>query len=47
MKYTLITSQGKIYTFFILAVAVQYQMAYGGTIITPEATTEVQTTVSI
>jgi hypothetical protein len=34
MKYTLITKQGKVYTFFVLAVAETYQQAYGGTIVT-------------
>jgi hypothetical protein len=33
MKYTLITDNGKVYTFFIRAVAEQYQQAYGGTVI--------------
>ena len=35
MPYTLITSTGKIYTFYIRAVAKTYQGAYGGTIIDP------------
>lgn len=30
--YTLITSKGKVYTFYIKAVAEQYQGAYGGVI---------------
>ena len=34
MKYTLVTGKGKVYTFFIKAVAETYQQAYGGTIIT-------------
>ena len=34
MKYTLITATGKLYTFFVLAVAETYQQAYGGTIVT-------------
>jgi hypothetical protein len=33
MKYTLITSKGKVYTFFVLAVAQTYLQAYGGTLI--------------
>ena len=33
MQYTLITGNGKVYTFFIRAVAEQYQQAYGGTVI--------------
>lgn len=36
MQFTLITPKGKIYTFFIQAVAKTYQQAYGGVITTPE-----------
>ena len=36
MKYTLITGSGKVYNFFLLAVAEQFQQAYGGVLITPE-----------
>jgi hypothetical protein len=36
MQYTLITPKGKVYTFFILAVAQTYQQAYGGTVITKD-----------
>ena len=36
MKYTLIASNGKVYTFFIKAVAETFQQAYGGTLITAE-----------
>jgi predicted DNA-binding protein with PD1-like motif len=32
MQYTLITAKGKLYTFFVLAVAETYQQAYGGTL---------------
>ena len=32
MKYTLITSKGKVYTFYVKAVAETYQQAYGGTL---------------
>jgi hypothetical protein len=32
MRYTLITATGKLYTFFVLAVAETYQQAYGGTL---------------
>jgi hypothetical protein len=32
MRYTLITAKGKLYTFFVLAVAETYQQAYGGTL---------------
>ena len=33
MRYTLITATGKLYTFYLLAVAETYQQAYGGTLI--------------
>lgn len=36
MKYTLITSKGKVYTFYLKTVAETYQRAYGGTIIVPK-----------
>jgi hypothetical protein len=32
MKFTLITGNGKVLTFFIKAVAETYQQAYGGTL---------------
>jgi hypothetical protein len=34
MQYTLITKTGKLYTFYVLALAETYQQAYGGTIVT-------------
>jgi hypothetical protein len=34
MKYTLITTTGKVYTFYVRAVAETYQQAYGGNIVT-------------
>jgi hypothetical protein len=36
MTYTLISSKGKIYTFFIKAVADTYQQAYGGVVLTQQ-----------
>ena len=36
MQYTLVTSKGKVFTFFIKAVAETFQQAYGGNIITAE-----------
>jgi hypothetical protein len=36
MQYTLITKTGKIYTFFLEATAKQYQLAFGGVVITPQ-----------
>lgn len=40
MKFTLVTSNGKVFTFFIKAVAETFQQAYGGTIITNEILTK-------
>jgi hypothetical protein len=34
MRYTLITAKGRVYTFFVLALAETYQQAYGGQLIT-------------
>lgn len=34
MRYTLITPTGKVYTFYLQAVANTYQKAYGGQIMT-------------
>jgi hypothetical protein len=36
MSYTLITPKGKVYTFYLPAMAEMYQQAYGGTLILPE-----------
>ena len=36
MRYTLITAKGKVYTFFVLALAETYQQAYGGQLITAD-----------
>ena len=36
MQYTLITATGKLYTFYLRAVAETYQQAYGGVIVTDE-----------
>jgi len=33
MKYTLITPTGRVYQFYLLAVAQTFQGAYGGTLI--------------
>ena len=40
MKYTLITSNGKVLTFFIKAVAETFQQAYGGKLITADILTK-------
>ena len=34
MKFTLITRNGKVLTFFLQAVAETFQQAYGGTLLT-------------
>ena len=34
MKFTLITGNGKVFTFYVKAVAETFQQAYGGKIIT-------------
>jgi hypothetical protein len=36
MNYTLITAKGRVYTFFVLAVAETYQQAYGGQLISAD-----------
>lgn len=36
MKFTLITRNGKVFTFFVKAVAETYQQAYGGTLVTDQ-----------
>jgi hypothetical protein len=36
MKYTLITAKGKVYTFYIQALAEQFQQAYGGVVFTQQ-----------
>jgi hypothetical protein len=43
MKYTLITSNGKVYTFFIQTVAEQFQQAYGGVVFTQQVLETVET----
>jgi hypothetical protein len=36
MNYTLITAKGKVYTFYVQALAEQFQQAYGGQLITAD-----------
>jgi hypothetical protein len=36
MKYTLITASGKLYTFYVKALAETYLSAYGGQLITDD-----------
>ena len=40
MKFTLITGNGKVFTFFLKVVAEQFQQAYGGKIITADILTQ-------
>ena len=42
MNYTLITSKGKVYTFYIKSVAEMYLQAYGGNLITAGILKETQ-----
>ena len=43
MKYILITSTGKLYTFYLQSVAETYQKAYGGKIVTGAILVDVTT----
>jgi hypothetical protein len=43
MKYTLITSNGKVLTFFIKTVAEQFQQAYGGVVFTSQVLEQLET----
>jgi hypothetical protein len=36
MNYTLITSKGRVYTFYVKALAEQFQQAYGGVVFTQQ-----------
>jgi hypothetical protein len=36
MQYTLITAAGKVYTFYVQALAEQFQQAYGGQLFTAD-----------
>ena len=40
MKFTLITGNGKVFTFFVKAVAETFQQAYGGTLFTGNILTQ-------
>ena len=40
MNFTLITSKGKVLTFFVKSVAETYQQAYGGVIVTGNILTQ-------
>ena len=41
MNFTLITAKGKVFTFYIEAVAKTFQQAYGGTLFTNDILTVV------
>jgi len=41
MQYTLITKTGKVYTFYIQALADTYQQAYGGVVFSQQVLQEV------
>jgi hypothetical protein len=43
MKYTLITRNGKVLTFFVQAVAEQFQQAYGGVVFTQQVLEQLET----
>lgn len=43
MKYTLITRNGKVLTFNILAAAEQFQLAYGGVVFSNQILDQLQT----
>lgn len=36
MRYTVITAQGRVYTFYVKALAETYQIAYGGQLISAD-----------
>lgn len=40
MNFTLITSKGKVLTFFVNSVAETYQQIYGGTLVTSQIFTK-------
>ncbi len=42
MKYTLITATGRVYTFYVQALAETYQQAYGGQLITADILVDTQ-----
>lgn len=42
MNYTLITSKGRVYTFYIKAVAETYQQAFGGVLMETQKIVEAE-----
>jgi hypothetical protein len=47
MKYTLITRNGKVLTFFLKAVAEQFQQAYGGVVFTQQVLVDTETQIAV
>ena len=47
MQYTLVTSSGKIHTFFLKTVAETYQKAYGGVVFTQQVLVDQNTQVAV
>jgi hypothetical protein len=45
MQYTLITKNGRVMTFFLQAVAQQFQQAYGGVVLTQQVLVDEKSTV--
>lgn len=43
MRYTLITKTGKLYTFYVQAVAELYQQIHGGNVVTADVLTPAST----
>ena len=47
MQYTLVTSSGKVYTFFLESAAKLYQQAYGGVVFTQQILVDQKTQVAV
>ena len=47
MQYTLITPQGRVYTFYLQSVALTYQQAYGGTLINSQVLVDTPTQTAV
>jgi hypothetical protein len=47
MKYTLITKNGRVMTFFLQAAAQQFQQAYGGVVFTEQVLVDEKITVTV
>jgi hypothetical protein len=47
MNYTLITSKGKVYTFFIKELALTYQQAFGGVLMDSREFAQVKETAAV